>query len=135
MIAAPACGGTNDEPRVASPASPAPSTVRVPTATAHSCPPASASLEITAKGLAFDKECLTAPANEPFTIRFTNADGGVPHNIGVHTQTLAETFLKGKIVTGVARTIYRVKALAAGTYLFHCDLHPNRMNGTLLVGG
>ena len=40
-----------------------------------------------------------------------------------------------QIITGPAVATYDVKALPAGTYFFHCDVHPTQMFGTLVVGG
>jgi plastocyanin len=134
LIATAGCGGANEEPRGASRASQTPSSPDV-TPTGPSCPPPSVSLEITAKDLEFDKECLVVPAHEPFTIRFTNSADGVPHNFAIHSATLAETFLEGKVIKGVKTITVKANALDPGEYIFQCDLHPLRMNGTLVPSG
>lgn len=90
-------------------------------------------LKITAQNIAFDTQSLTAPANTPITITFTNNDQGVPHNVSIHKEspTGAEVW-KGDIVTGPATATYNVPPLPAGTYGFVCSVHPN-MTGTLTV--
>jgi plastocyanin len=90
-------------------------------------------LNITAQNIAFDTQSLTAPANTPITIDFTNSDQGVPHNVAIHkdSPTGAEVW-KGDIITGPATATYNVPPLPAGTYGFVCSVHPN-MTGTLTV--
>lgn len=88
-------------------------------------------LEITAVNIAFDKNELTAPAGEPFSLVFHNEDAGVPHNVAVHegSPTGPEVW-KGEVFNGVETRTYEVPALEAGTYGFVCTVHPN-MTGTL----
>jgi plastocyanin len=90
-------------------------------------------LQLAASGIAYDQTELTAPANTPFQIAFTNNDAGIPHNVSIHegSPTGTEVF-KGAIFTGVATQTYDVPALPAGTYSFVCSVHPN-MVGTLTV--
>ncbi len=90
-------------------------------------------LQLSASGIAYDQTDLTAPANTPFEIAFTNNDAGIPHNVSIHegSPTGTEVF-KGAIFTGVATQTYDVPALPAGTYSFVCSVHPN-MVGTLTV--
>jgi plastocyanin len=138
-VTAAGCGRAGESPRPAGAPSGPPS---VPASTAQttppaeaSCPPKSVSLVITAKDLKFDKDCLTVPAHKPFKVRFINADVGVLHNFTIHGQSIAETFLAGKVITGPKTITSTVKGLKAGEYLFHCDVHPAEMQGTLLVAG
>ena len=90
-------------------------------------------LQLAAANIAYDQTDLTAPANTPFQIAFTNNDAGIPHNVSIHegSPTGTEVF-KGAIFTGVATQTYDVPALPAGTYSFVCSVHPN-MVGTLTV--
>lgn len=98
------------------------------------CEPSGAALSITAKGTAFDVDCLAAPAGEAFTIAFRNDDAGTSHNVAIYTAADAKTSLfKGEIFAGLATKTYAVRALGAGTYHFHCDLHPVEMQGTFVV--
>jgi hypothetical protein len=40
----------------------------------------------------------------------------------------------GDLVTGPATATYDVPAIPAGTYFFHCDVHPTQMFGTFVSG-
>jgi plastocyanin len=89
-------------------------------------------VEVSAVGVAFEQAELSAPADEPFVLRFDNKDAGVPHNVEIKDAGGASVF-KGEIFNGVAVKDYQVPALGAGTYQFVCTVHPN-MVGTLTVG-
>ena len=97
------------------------------------CAPSGTSLALTAETHKFDKDCLAVTAGESFTIRFDNRDSD-RHNVAVlpaHTST--ETIFAGDIVPGPKSTVYAVPNMKAGTYHFHCEVHPNLMNGTFVV--
>jgi cytochrome c oxidase subunit II len=89
-------------------------------------------VELSANKIAFDTLALTAPADEAFTIRFTN-DEGLEHNVAILRGT--ERVFTGDAITGPGKTVdYVVPALPAGEYTFHCDFHPiPAMTGTLTV--
>ena len=90
-------------------------------------------LSLTAQGIHFDTSCLQAPAGQPFKIAFDNKDAGIPHNVAIFTdETTTDNLFRGTIVTGVAQVTYDVSPLDAGTYYFHCDVHPG-MNGAFRV--
>jgi plastocyanin len=88
---------------------------------------------ISAVGIKYEQDTLTAPAGTPFQIQFQNKDAGVPHNVSLHQggSTGAELF-KGTIFNGVETRTYDVPALDAGAYAFVCSVHPT-MIGTLNV--
>lgn len=90
-------------------------------------------VEISALGIKFEQDTLTAPASTPFQIKFENKDAGIPHNVALHQggATGAELF-KGEIFNGVETRTYDVPALDAGAYAFVCSVHPT-MIGTLNV--
>ncbi len=119
------------------PASPAPSpppSGSAAPATSPSAPAGGTVLEISAKGVAFDRAELTAPADQPFQIHFTNHDPSDAHNIAIREGPApAPEVFKGETFKGVDERIYDVTALAAGTYRFVCTIHPI-MAGTLTVG-
>jgi LPXTG-motif cell wall-anchored protein len=97
------------------------------------CSPSGTSLALTAENHAFDKDCLAVRAGEAFTIRFENRDND-RHNVAIlpsHTST--ETLFQGDILAGPKSTVYAVPNMKAGTYHFHCEIHPNLMNGTFVV--
>jgi plastocyanin len=94
-------------------------------------------VDIVAQGIAYDTNCMEAPANAPFTIAFDNKDAGVMHNVSVFPSAteLTKPIEQGQIITGPATADYKVPALKAGDYYFHCDVHPTQMFGKLVVGG
>jgi plastocyanin len=97
------------------------------------CSPSGTSLALTAQDHKFDKDCLAVAAGQAFTIRFDNKDSD-RHNVAIlpsHMST--ETFFQGDIVPGPKTVTYSVPALKAGTFHFHCQIHPNLMNGTFIV--
>lgn len=84
--------------------------------------------------LEFDADTIEAPANEEFTITFTNAESA-PHNVAVYVEEGGEDIVIGEVITGPdATTQVVVPALDPGTYYFRCDVHPE-MEGTIVVGG
>lgn len=103
-----------------------------PSASAGGSEPAAGQvIKVAAQNIQFDQSTLTAPANQAFTIEFTNNDSGVPHNVSIKDAMGMEAF-KGDIFNGVDTKQYQVPALKAGSYTFYCVVHPN-MTGTLTV--
>jgi plastocyanin len=96
-------------------------------------PPASldpASPRLAAVNIAFDQATLTVPAGKPFVLVFENRDGA-QHNVSIYANVALERQqFKGVLFGGPATRWYPVPALAAGTYVFACDLHAN-MRGVL----
>ncbi|MFN8631241.1 MAG: cupredoxin domain-containing protein [Chloroflexota bacterium] len=88
-------------------------------------------VDITALNVDWTTKDVTAPANAPFKIHFDNQDASTPHNI-VIKDGQGQQFLSTDLLTGPATADYEVPALAAGTYQFTCQVHPN-MIGTLTV--
>ncbi len=90
-------------------------------------------LEISADEIAFDTRELSAPADQPFQIHFTNLEG-VVHNVSIYDANDAEILI-GEPITGPdAEITYDVPALPPGEYTFICDYHPVAdMTGTLTV--
>jgi plastocyanin len=102
------------------------------------CRPQGKEVTLVVHNTAYDPVCLAAAAGKPLEVRFDNQDGGVRHNFAVYSahpaeDPNAETLFTGRIVQGPAMVTYDVPALAAGTYHFHCDIHPNQMFGQFVV--
>jgi len=89
--------------------------------------PPPGAVTIVAKDIAFTPSEVTVPADEPVTIVMDNQEDA-PHNIYVKDSTGADVF-KGEIVSKQQIT-YTIDPLAAGTYPFICEVHPN-MTGTI----
>lgn len=97
------------------------------------CSPNGTALTLTAVDNKFDKNCLAAPANQDFTIDFSNLDRGIPHNVAIYEdETVRKNFFQGELVDGPGKKTYAVQGLGAGTFYFRCDPHPE-MNGTFVV--
>ena len=117
-----ACGG--DEPS----ANPTPDASET-----APCVPAGTALEIAAKAIEFDRNCLAAPANQPFTIAFDNQEA-IPHDLGIYPDSRNTAALfQGERVAGPTVKTYNVPALAAGDYHFRCSIHPQQMQGDFVV--
>jgi plastocyanin len=90
-------------------------------------------LTISANNLVFSTSTLSAPADEPFRIVFDNQESP-PHNVAIYRDSSAAEKLFGEEpFSGPAAVTYDVPALAAGTYFFRCDVHPE-MAGELIAG-
>jgi plastocyanin len=91
--------------------------------------PSGNGVTVVAKDITFTTPTVSAKAGSPFTLTFDNEDGA-PHNIAISDASGTKVF-KGDIVTN--QTVdYAVPALAAGTYSFICEVHPE-MKGTLTI--
>ncbi|MGH9157381.1 MAG: cupredoxin domain-containing protein [Acidimicrobiales bacterium] len=98
-----------------------------------SCAPAGPALTVTAEDIAWNTDCLAASADQSFTITMENKDS-LPHNVAIlagHSST--EILFRGDITQGPKSVTYEVPALKAGTYVFHCEVHPAEMRGTFVV--
>jgi plastocyanin len=89
--------------------------------------PSGNGVTIVAKDLKFDQAAVAVKADAPFAITFENRDGA-PHNVAI-SDVFGSTVFKGDIVSNTSVT-YNVPALAAGTYTFICEVHPD-MKGTI----
>jgi plastocyanin len=91
--------------------------------------PSGDAVTVVAKDIKFATPAVSAKAGTAFTIVFDNQDAA-PHNIVISDPSGAKVF-KGEIVSG-QKVDYHVPALAAGSYAFVCEVHPE-MKGTLTV--
>jgi plastocyanin len=86
----------------------------------------------------FDLTELSAPADQPFTIAFSNQDPGIQHNVAIASadpiaEPSAQIFLDGQVVTGPFNIDYEVEPLTEAEYFYYCRIHPTTMTGTLTV--
>jgi plastocyanin len=120
---------------VAAPSPTSTATAAAPTVSGKACgSDGKVALDQVAKSIQFQDPCLVAPAGQPFSINFDNQDAGIPHNIQIFTDSghTPPALFSGDLLTGVAKTDYKVGALDAGTYYFDCVVHPT-MVGVLAV--
>jgi plastocyanin len=97
------------------------------------CTPDGTSLKVSARNNTFDKDCLAAPADTPFTIAFNNQDYDI-HNVSIYDKDHGDKALyTGEITYGPNKTTYSVPAIPAGTYQFRCDPHADFMFGNFIV--
>ena len=90
-------------------------------------------VQISAQDVQFEQKAVSAPAGTAFVIHFDNKDAGHAAQRRRSRTRAARTCSRASIVTGPGTADYQVPALAAGTYPFVCDVHPN-MTGTLTAG-
>jgi plastocyanin len=120
-------------PLHAASAAPSPAASAAPAGGAGASPAATGPVQITAKDVAFDKKAFALPADVPTTIRFRNNDTAVQHNIAIYRDSaFSQVVFKGELFAGPGTREYKVPAMTAGTYYFHCDVHPP-MQGTVTV--
>jgi plastocyanin len=104
------------------------------TATGSMAPPPTApagGAVIVAEGQHFDRARLDLPAGVAVPLLFENRDASL-HNIAIVDPKGTSVFA-GEIFGGAGDLTYAIPALAAGTYTFRCDVHPD-MHGTLVAG-
>jgi cytochrome c oxidase subunit II len=104
---------------------------------ASGCPADPNPRSIAAKDVAFNKDCLAGPVNQPFEIEFDNQEP-VPHNVAFFegSDASAPRILpqsETPVFPGPQTTTYQLPALKAGSYFFHCDAHATAMQGKLVV--
>jgi plastocyanin len=111
-----ACSGSSATPGAASP----------------TAAPAGDAIVVTAKDLKFGQAEVTVPADEAFDLVLDNQES-IPHNLAIYTDESASTKISvGEIFSGPAQKTQAVPAMAAGTYFFRCDVHPD-MKGSIVA--
>lgn len=134
------CGGSGDPGGTAAPADEATSSAAVsPTPATGSTAPgvleptceAATELSVVARTLRFDTNCLAVPADEPFSVRFANRDSA-EHDFAISDAAGAPVF-KSDTLAGGEEATYQLDGLAAGDYVFFCQIHPAQMTGPFFV--
>ncbi len=114
-----ACGGATAAPATPEPSAPAQS----------ADPNAPAAPVVTAKDMRFLEAEVVVPAGEPFELVFDNQEAP-PHNVAILDASGGKLFA-GEIVSS-QKVTYQVSTLAAGSYPFICEVHPD-MKGTIVA--
>jgi len=86
---------------------------------------------VVAQGIKFQTQDVKGPAGKAFAMTFRNQDSA-PHNVSIFTDSSASQRVFQGEVFAQGERVYQVPALAAGSYFFRCDVHPD-MTGTLTV--
>lgn len=102
---------------------------KAPPPPSGSAAPGTTVVQLSAQNIAFSTASVEVKAGKPFVVHFDNKDS-IAHNVGIFDQSGKEVFT-GDIFTGPKAVDYQVPALPAGKYIFHCDVHPVVMTGTL----
>ncbi|HEY2705749.1 MAG TPA: cupredoxin domain-containing protein [Candidatus Dormibacteraeota bacterium] len=135
-----ACGGSASPPSAATSSS---SSMSMSSSTGMgmsvnaTCMPSGTTLTLIAQNTMFTTNCLAAPAGQAVTVHFDNRDP-LPHNLAIFSadpdvDKNAKELFKGDIVPGPKTVDYAVPAQPAGTYHFHCAVHPTQMFGSYVV--
>lgn len=129
-----ACGGDSGENADDTPAPGASATTMNHAAGANaSCTPSGTAVSVVASGTKFNTDCIAAPANQQLTLSYENKDP-IGHNIVfLESHTATQVMFRADIFQGPATKTFSVGPLKAGTYAFHCEVHPSVMMGTLVV--
>ena len=100
-----------------------------PAAAGSPAAPGSAGSQIVARDIAFQQTSVSVDAGKSFGLVFVNQDSA-PHNVAIYADASAANAVMVGEVIQAGQVSYTVPALAAGTYFFRCDVHPN-MTGTI----
>lgn len=97
-------------------------------------PAAGDGLSVVAENVAYNTATIELPADEETPIEFQNNDAAaVAHNISIYEDdSVSEALFQGDLIPGGESITYTVPPLEAGTFFFHCDVHPG-MKGDVEV--
>lgn len=130
-----ACGSDDDSPTVGTPSGQSSQDDHDHGGGKDKCGEATTKPTVVAKtSLAFENDCLSVPAGTAFTLTFENGEEGTTHNVAVlKAHTDPAPLFKTEIAAGPNSRSVAGGPLEAGTYHFHCEVHPTTMQGTLKV--
>lgn len=102
-------------------------------AAAATCDVDGQTLKIVAQDTKFDRGCLAAPGEREFLVQFENKDSTNHSFAIVRGDNSNDVIAKTEIFSGPKTVQLTVPGQPAGTYSFHCEVHPNVMKGTFVV--
>lgn len=91
-----------------------------------------ASFSLSVENIKFDRNELDFPASSKVKLTFENKEA-VPHNFSIYDTKGGKQLFQGETVNTVGKKVYDITTPAAGSYYFQCDIHPDQMNGTVVV--
>lgn len=89
-------------------------------------------VRLVAEDIAFAVAELKLPASAEVRIELDNRDG-VPHNLAILEDAGGRGVFRGEIIDGGKKHTYTVPPQPPGEYYFQCDVHPQEMNGRVVV--
>lgn len=96
------------------------------------CSASGTSLAISSDNSEFDTDCLAVRAGEKFTVAYDNQEN-VAHNFAILPESgKGKPLFDTGVFNGPAKRNLEAGPLEAGSYPFHCVVHPN-MVGTFVV--
>jgi plastocyanin len=98
-----------------------------------SCNPSGTTLSVVASGTKFNSDCFAAPADRQFTLNFENKDNATHNLVFLESHTATQVMFRADVFQGPATKTFTVGPFKAGTYAFHCEVHPSIMQGTFVV--
>jgi plastocyanin len=83
----------------------------------------------------FEPTTLSFKAGTPTHLQFNDEDPTAPHNVVIFEgkDATGTQVFEGALTNGPKQVTYQVPALAAGSYFFHCAVHPTTMHGNITV--
>ncbi len=97
------------------------------------CEPSGTELSIVASNTKFDKDCVAAPANQAAALSYENKDTARHNIVFLKSHTSTDVIARADIFEGPKTITLNIPAQPAGTYAFHCEVHPSVMTGTYVV--
>jgi plastocyanin len=92
-------------------------------------------ISVVAADFSFDPIELEATEGDPITVAVTNA-GTQPHTLTVYSDEQFTEAVEGADtgnISGGGTGEFTTTFDEAGKYFFRCDIHPNQMEGELIV--
>jgi hypothetical protein len=139
LVAVTSCTGpTGSSERSPSPGLPTVAVVTAPPLVSPCSPTHGPAIHLKAVRLTFDPDCVAAVARRPLRLVFDNQDEGVRHNVAIFPgprgySTNPPYLFQGRFITGRSEDRETIPPLPAGLLHFHCDLHPDVMQGLFAV--
>jgi hypothetical protein len=101
------------------------------------CPPTAGDhLQITARNISWNTNCLAVTQGQPFSITVQNLDAGIDHNFAIYdTPSRTKQLFSVPKFAGVATKTFDIPAIKPGSYYFQCNVHGPAMSGVFIVKG
>jgi cytochrome c oxidase subunit 2 len=99
-----------------------------------SCPVQGNTLQVVAKNISWNTNCLAVAAGGPISLAVVNQDDGIDHNFAIYNSVeRTDRFFQTGRFAGVATRDFTLSPLPPGHYYFQCDVHGPAMSGVFIV--